>query len=942
MINPKPDLHSPCFSEPPILIPGLLDFNHPGVLDPVAELTVRCQFCVCEIPSSKLLVHMAMHFMQLSKRLSPKETIPEGERLGELEENVAQAIPDPTLSLNLTADNFYVMFCCQPDMRFRLVNEITKLVQPICFKSPLSFAVCDYETILLLAIELLAQEQQSERQFNQTVTFYQHVNKHWFLLDRIKFEQEKQTQTCLHCSKLFLLSTTQELHTRLFHSVSQNGHIKHMQPTELIELLCEVVSALDGSRPIMCTSESQQHPLTDEITISPDEDFWKCLSKPRDPTASFSLPNSRSPNSLYSVGTNGMESSDFIISPLDRLMQASFCRVPLSDCTTTSIVSPSPIPTDLSFSPFGSYMTTTTRSNQQVAQQSNLSSKSDGFQVLERKLSNKSIEPLEFGGTGVRSKAYSSLPLRRSRTRLSETQLTVLRSYFDINNSPSEEKLNEICRKTGLQSKVVKHWFRNTLFKERQRNKDNPYNFSIPPSTSLNLEEYEKTGRVEVRPAFMETYNTDRDSRTRPPESLRLNYEQHLTDCKPGLSNEQDGINSTTGMPVPTISEAGSEGLSLRNSDTDSSSITGFPLTPPAKRPSENLAPEALESQAILNKRLCMQSKDVKNTLRGLYVATDFTDAKRDGYMLTDDPLTLAETIPPRTSPSNRRFTGSLGVPIISDLAGSLLGNSTQFPQPLEALVLAALTHRINPHPSELTECDTPLDLSTTGSQPVKFTPTFHPFSFGNTVNPRVNPIPSISSSLVSSPSPSTSTIETSKPHQSILPSTASSTTGIRRNRTSITVLQSRCMHSLYAHHKTPSVHECDRLGAMIGLTRRVVQVWFQNQRAKEKKMARVSSAYLNTPVSVLPPDMTDLSQIDPTFCHMCCVPIRSEVSDNLLSVGQTLGPEFSKSTGSYTTNALGTNALTSHASFVDHLFSPTHLKNLISWCTVEASNGHV
>lgn len=45
---------------------------------------------------------------------------------------------------------------------------------------------------------------------------------------------------------------------------------------------------------------------------------------------------------------------------------------------------------------------------------------------------------------------------------------------------------------------MVKHWFRNTLFKERQRNKDSPYNFNNPPSTTLNLEEYERTGQAKV------------------------------------------------------------------------------------------------------------------------------------------------------------------------------------------------------------------------------------------------------------------------------------------------------------------------------------------------------------------------------------------------------------------------------------------------------------
>ena len=42
-------------------------------------------------------------------------------------------------------------------------------------------------------------------------------------------------------------------------------------------------------------------------------------------------------------------------------------------------------------------------------------------------------------------------------------------------------------------SQVIKHWFRNTLFKERQRNKDSPYNFSVPPATTLNLDDYERT-----------------------------------------------------------------------------------------------------------------------------------------------------------------------------------------------------------------------------------------------------------------------------------------------------------------------------------------------------------------------------------------------------------------------------------------------------------------
>ena len=87
---------------------------------------------------------------------------------------------------------------------------------------------------------------------------------------------------------------------------------------------------------------------------------------------------------------------------------------------------------------------------------------------------------------------------KRPRTRITDDQLKILRSDFDINNSPSEEQINTLSLKTNLPPKVIKHWFRNTLFKERQKNKDSPYNFNNPPSTVLNLEEYEKTGESKV------------------------------------------------------------------------------------------------------------------------------------------------------------------------------------------------------------------------------------------------------------------------------------------------------------------------------------------------------------------------------------------------------------------------------------------------------------
>ncbi|XP_066541746.1 zinc finger homeobox protein 3 [Hoplias malabaricus] len=103
---------------------------------------------------------------------------------------------------------------------------------------------------------------------------------------------------------------------------------------------------------------------------------------------------------------------------------------------------------------------------------------------------------------------------KRPRTRITDDQLRILRQYFDINNSPNEDQIQEMANKSGLPHKVIKHWFRNTLFKERQRNKDSPYNFSNPPVTTL--EDVKVDSRPSSpEPSRFENSGGKRSSRTR-------------------------------------------------------------------------------------------------------------------------------------------------------------------------------------------------------------------------------------------------------------------------------------------------------------------------------------------------------------------------------------------------------------------------------------------
>lgn len=126
---------------------------------------------------------------------------------------------------------------------------------------------------------------------------------------------------------------------------------------------------------------------------------------------------------------------------------------------------------------------------------------------------------------------------RRARTRITDDQLKVLRANFDINNSPSEEQINNLSLKTYLPPKVIKHWFRNTLFKERQRNKDSPYNFNNPPSTMLNLEEYEKTGESKVISLNSEEQRQYADENTKYRENEEKNNSQETESEK---SDQED------------------------------------------------------------------------------------------------------------------------------------------------------------------------------------------------------------------------------------------------------------------------------------------------------------------------------------------------------------------------------------------------------------------
>ncbi|KAK9542761.1 hypothetical protein VZT92_000596 [Zoarces viviparus] len=118
---------------------------------------------------------------------------------------------------------------------------------------------------------------------------------------------------------------------------------------------------------------------------------------------------------------------------------------------------------------------------------------------------------------------------------------------------------------------------------------------------------------------------------------------------------------------------------------------------------------------------------------------------------------------------------------------------------------------------------------------------------------------------------------------------------GQKRFRTQMSNLQLKLLKSCFNDYRTPTMLECEVLGNDIGLPKRVVQVWFQNARAKEKKAKLNMAKHFG---------ITHTSYEGPkTECTLCSVKYSARLSirDHIFSqqhiskVKDTIGSQIDK-----------------------------------------------
>uniref|UniRef100_A0A914ZXI9 Zinc finger homeobox protein 3 n=1 Tax=Parascaris univalens TaxID=6257 RepID=A0A914ZXI9_PARUN len=565
----------------------------------------------------------------------------------------------------------------------------------------------------------------------------------------------------------------------------------------------------------------------------------------------------------------------------------------------------------------------------------------------------------------------STSPAKRARTRITDEQLKILRQYFDINNSPSEKQIKEMSVKAQLPEKVIKHWFRNTLFKERQRDKDSPYNFNVPPQMSIDLDTYEKTGETKITSLKVETNSEDckaTPSKTQP-ESLSVaskantpagssqliasrNTQSSTNPFVPFLHDDKAITSLLQGIPQSN-SVSGRRANRTRFTDFQLRTLQQFfdkqaypkdddlevlskklQLSPrvivvwfqnarqKARKIYENQPSSANDDRFMKTPGSNFQCKRCQLVFQRYYeliqhqqklcykddCAAQQKDNKGVEENLSEDEKSILESENGIASSGNG---GSGQTPNLSGALAQLIGAaSSETGMDLnQADFLKLLTSSKPSQDSSLKlklrdkkkafykRCPFCCLLFHSRESLVGHIPARHPEQLSSTpVNvdllPDAEDVPTITT--IASEDPATSlelsklngsskkveatpldlscsangegredsvsmspsyyhsdnednsdNVETCDQYNSSSPGAAGNATqsavqrtaaNSKRYRTHLTPLQVHVMKSVFAEYKTPSMSECDMLGAEIGLHKRVVQVWFQNARAKERK----------------------------------------------------------------------------------------------------------
>ena len=436
---------------------------------------------------------------------------------------------------------------------------------------------------------------------------------------------------------------------------------------------------------------------------------------------------------------------------------------------------------------------------------------------------------------------YMQKSTKRARTRISDDQLKILRAYFDINNSPTEEQIAEMSDKSGLPHKVIKHWFRNTLFKERQRNKDSPYNFNNPPTTSLLDAKKEKGDRPVSSPSPSLSSLSEEKGPVSTVAAVAAASAAAAAAAAAAQAATKDPIQKIKNEPRTPSSTPPPQSISSKSHPHEptrsaSTPTTSSSATPPPKIP--HLAPAETAEEIIRvaerkareararwegkttlgpnevdhivrtaehNAQRAREAWEMKNQLKrptGMdspsfheKQAKDVADKIAEKLAIPRPEMNLEKKVEnkPEVRPENRNGGELPAQSTVTSAPSSESKHKSSIPPPI-CTTVAAPTTPTTSSPTTPTSASGMSDFSSPLMSPISPVP-----GMGNTSTP--------------------------------------SSSSRRSGRTRFTDYQIKVLQEFFENNAYPKDDDLDHLSRLLNLSPRVIVVWFQNARQKARKI---------------------------------------------------------------------------------------------------------
>lgn len=359
------------------------------------------------------------------------------------------------------------------------------------------------------------------------------------------------------------------------------------------------------------------------------------------------------------------------------------------------------------------------------------------------------------------------------------------------------------------------------MFKERQRNKDSPYNFNNPPSTTLNLEEYERTGQAKVMPLTDQIQQQQLQIPSRPssahsisniseysnqqPQQQQLEH-KHREEADNLRSQASSVASSTFPLDVQIKTEPG-EDLNCGNTmSVDSPGAAAMSTFLKQQQQHQKLRFSNLEQEhdIMIMSDQHMSSSSTQQQQQQATAATFYNSYETKSESESSDMHSRPHT--PNSNTTSNLYAS------MNDLLSQQLEN-----MPLNQMG-PPKKFQINPNSNPCSNTNTTTNERSTIHNQVGTT------SSGNSVLSGSNTGGiTVSSKLFEKHSPSAQYDTNSNSSNS---STTSS--GKRANRTRFTDYQIKVLQEFFENNSYPKDSDLEYLSKLLLLSPRVIVVWFQ------------------------------------------------------------------------------------------------------------------